>query len=286
MQRPLRDLHSQLGGDALGKLEVEILEALQGHCHLQRRSALLQLFSDQRHLIGRQEVRCGCGSQACGLDALHQPSLGQGFQGAVQIIQSQRVLVQLLQLRARARGHGIGQDLLQLLRLIKLRVHVLHLAVQERQGHLILRLSAGGGELSPRLGQNVDQALVMVARPPGATQHLVELVHIQPLDAHGQGLEDHLRSREVHARGQGGGSYNGVNLSRAKQLLDLLSLRILQAGMVGGGTGNSVGQSVAVLAGVGEDDSLAAVAGGRSQRLRLSGQLPQKLALFRPQGKY
>jgi len=123
-------------------------------------------------------------TQAGGHDALHQPRLLQRRERAVQVIQAYGKVVQLFQFRSGASRHGIGQHLLLLLRFLKFRCHVFHLAVQQGEGHLVLRFTPLGRKTPARLGQNVDQALVVIARASRPSEHLVELMHIQPLDAH------------------------------------------------------------------------------------------------------
>ncbi len=158
--------------------------------------------------------------------------------------------------------------------------------MQEGKSHLILRLPPPGGEAPSRLGQDVDQPLVVVAGPACSAQHLVELMHIEPLYAHGQRLEYHLGGGKVDASRQSGSGYHSMNPALSEELLDPLSLRILQAGMISRCARNGIGQGIAVLPGVGEDNALAAITGGRGQILGLPAKLPQQLSLLRAGGEY
>jgi len=76
-----------------------------------------------------------------------------------------------------------------------------------------------------------------------------------------------------------------MNLPLAEQHLDLLSLLVLQAGVVGSGAGYGIGQSIAVLSGVRKYDGLAPVSGGRCHGLGLPGQMPEELSLLLPGGE-
>ena len=155
-------------------------------------------------------------AQAGGGDALDQPRLLQRDKSAVQVIQPHGKSMQPLQIGPAFRRHGIGQDLLQLLLLLELGGDILHPAMQEGQSHLILRLPPPGGEAPARLGQNVDQPFVVVAGPACPAQHLVELMDIEPLYAHGQRFEDHLGGGKVHPRRQGGSGDHGMNPALSK----------------------------------------------------------------------
>ena len=79
MQRTLRDLHMQLHRDAFCELQIESLEALQGHCHIQWGLAFLKLRGDDCDLINCQEMR-GCSlTEKRGLNAFNQTRFCQRF---------------------------------------------------------------------------------------------------------------------------------------------------------------------------------------------------------------
>ena len=61
----------------------------------------------------------------------------------------------------------------------------------------------------------------MVVRSSGSSHHLVELLHREPVDSHGQRIEDDLTCREVHTGRKSSGRDNAGEFSFLELFLNL-----------------------------------------------------------------
>ena len=72
----------------------------------------------------------------------------------------------------------------------------------------------------------------MVVRSSGSSHHLVELLHREPVDSHGQRIEDDLACREVHTGRKSSGRDNTGKFSFLELLFHLAAFLRCQTGMV------------------------------------------------------
>ena len=112
-----------------------------------------------------------------------------------------------------------------------------------------------------RFDEHVDDPPVVVVRPTRPTEHLLELLDREPLDAHGERVEDDLRGGEVDPRSECRRGDHRREVLVAELSFDALPAAVVETGVV---RGRRVLQFAADLvtppARVGEDDGLAAVA--------------------------
>jgi len=110
------------------------------------------------------------------------------------------------------------------------------------------------------LDEEVDTATVVVVRPPGAPEHLGELLNGEPLDPHRQRVEDHLRGGEVDAGRQRRGGDDRREVLVPELPFDFLPALVVESGVIRRGVVPELPADLVTSSpGVREDDRLAPV---------------------------
>ncbi|KUG14424.1 hypothetical protein ASZ90_015933 [hydrocarbon metagenome] len=114
----------------------------------------------------------------------------------------------------------------------------------------------------------------MEIRSPGASGHLVELLHREPRDAHGEGVKDHLGGREVYPGTKCRRGDDRFQFSPKKLPFHLAPLLRGETGVVGSILrAECLGDDMAPCPGMGEDDALAMEPPGRDMGVLLLAEL-------------